>query len=210
MTSRPHVVFLPGAGGAGEFWRPVCERLPGSWGRTLLNWPGAGDQPHRPDVRGFQDLISLVADHVDDGTDLVAQSMGGVVAVGVALRVPEKVRRLVLVATSGGINMSDHGAAEWRDDYRTAYPRAAPWIWQERVDYADALPGVGTPTLLIWGDRDPISPIAVGRRLNDLLPESTLHVLAGGAHSLAREQPDAVAALIVEHLAMGWGDSRET
>jgi len=60
---------------------------------------------------------------------------------------------------------------------------------------------INAPTCLIWGDADPISPLAVGRHLHAALPCSTLHVVPGGTHTLARDEPDAVAGLIVEHLS---------
>ncbi len=166
----------------------------------MLNWPGAGAQPHDPRVRSFEDLIALTGAACEDGCDLVAQSMGGIIAVGVGLHEPRKVRRLVLVATSGGIDMTGLGAAEWREQYRTEFPDAAPWISEQRPDYGAALSRLRIPTLLIWGDSDPISPVAVGERLERTLPSASLRVLPGGTHDLAREQPDEVAALIVEHL----------
>jgi pimeloyl-ACP methyl ester carboxylesterase len=196
----PDVVFLPGASGARDFWRPVAQRLPSVWRTTLLNWPGAGEQPHDPRVRSFDDLIALTSAACADGCDLVAQSMGGIVAVGVALAQPHKVRRLVLVATSGGIDLTGLGAVEWRDEYRAAFPDAAAWILEERPDYGAALSGLHIPTSLIWGDSDPISPVAVGERLQHSLPNASLHVLPRGTHELAREQPDEVAALIIEHV----------
>jgi pimeloyl-ACP methyl ester carboxylesterase len=44
--------------------------------------------------------------------------MGGVVGMRLAARYPEKVRRLVLVATSGGFDLAAHGADDWRQEYR--------------------------------------------------------------------------------------------
>ena len=200
MERRPKIVFLPGASGAGEFWLPVSDRLPDGWQKTHLSWPGAGEEPHDPHVRSFEDLVAIACAELDDQSDLVAQSMGGIVAIGLALRYPQKVRRLVLVATSGGIDMTSLGGADWREDYRAEYPHAAPWVSQETVDYGDAITRLSAPTLLLWGDADPVSPVSIGKRLADLLPSSALHVLPGGTHSLAREHPDEVARLIIEHL----------
>ncbi|MEA2213426.1 MAG: hypothetical protein QOF83_3374 [Solirubrobacteraceae bacterium] len=194
------ILFLPGASGAGAFWSPVAERLDGQWPKALLSWPGAGDQPHHPGVRGWEDLIEFAAVELDDQSDLVAQSMGGVVAIGLALRHPEKVRRLVLVATSGGVDVAGLGAAAWRQEYRTEYPRAASWVWQQQLDYGDAISAVSAPTLLLWGDADPISPVSIGQRLAEVLPSSALRVLSAGTHNLAREYPDEVASLIAAHL----------
>ena len=186
MEWPPKVVFLPGASGAGEFWLPVADRLPDAWQKTLLSWPGAGGEPHDPQVRSFEDLIALAFAGLDDQSDLVAQSMGGIVAIGLALRHPHKVRRLVLVATSGGIDVAGLGGAEWREEYRAEYPHAAPWVSQERVDYGDAITQLSAPALLLWGDADPLSPVAVGKQLANLLVNCALHVIPGGTHSLAR------------------------
>ena len=194
------LVFLPGAGGESEFWRPVADCFPGGWRKTLIDWPGAGHQPHDPEIAGFGDLTDRVSRSLDGPTDMVAQSMGGIVALGLALRDPKRIRRLVLVATSGGLDVGQLGATDWRADYAREYPNAARWITEERVDYTDSLSTIHAPTLLIWGDDDPISPVEVGWRLAELLPNSELHVLKGGAHSLAHDRPDEVARLIQDHL----------
>src|SRR3954469_557471 len=108
------VAFLPGAGGDPAFWRPVGDRLPADWDKLYFDWPGAGDQPHDPAVRGFDDLVARVASRLDGPAAVVAQSMGGVVAVRLALAHPEKVSRLVLAATSGGVDVAGLGASDWR------------------------------------------------------------------------------------------------
>jgi pimeloyl-ACP methyl ester carboxylesterase len=201
MLHPPSVVFLPGAGGSPAFWEPVADRLPVGWERTLLGWPGAGEQPHDPRINSFEDLVELTRTRIADRCDLIAQSMGGVIALGLALRYPEKLRRLVLVATSGGIDVDALGAADWRAGYLAEFPNAAAWITDQKVEYTTQLARVRAPTLLLWGERDPISPVAVGDRLASLLPTSRLTVMRGGTHAVAAEQPDAVAEAIVEHLS---------
>ena len=56
------------------------------------------------------------------------------------------------------------------------------------------------PTLLIWGDSDAISPIAVGHHLAGRVPDSRLEIVPGGDHDLARVHADLVAGLVARHL----------
>ena len=194
------LLFLPGAGASAAFWRPVADRLALDQERRFFAWPGLGDEPHDPDVRDLDDLVAMVLAAIDEPVDLIAQSMGGLVAVRVALAAPQKVRRLVLTATSGGVRMDDLGAADWRAEYFQAFPHAARWIGEVREDLSSRLPAVVAPTLLLWGGADPISPPAVGRRLLGLLPNARLHVVAGAGHDLAQTHGDEAAAAIGEHL----------
>jgi pimeloyl-ACP methyl ester carboxylesterase len=196
-------VFLPGALGAAGFWRPVGELLPDAWEKVYLAWPGLGAQQPDPDVQGFDDLVSLVERELGGAGDLVAQSMGAVVAVRVASRHPDRVRRLVLVATSGGVDVSRLGGADWRDEYRRDHPAAAGWITRDSPDQSNEIARITAPTLLLWGDSDPISPVAVGEHLLSLLPNARLHVVTGGSHSLAVDRAREVAPLIAAHLASG-------
>jgi pimeloyl-ACP methyl ester carboxylesterase len=133
--------------------------------------------------------------------DLVAQSMGGVVAMLVALARPERVRRVVLTATSAGIDLAPFTPEDWRPGYLDEYPDAASWILAERPDLAARLPTVTAPTLLIWSDADPISPRGAGRRLAALLPRAKFVVIPGVGHMFARDHPDAVAPHDLRHLA---------
>ena len=201
MATR-RVLFLPGASGDGRFWHPVAERLPGSWEKTFVDWPGLGHVPSRSDVRGLTDLARLVQDRAGAGpVDLVAQSMGGVVAALVALARPEAVRRIVLTATSAGIDVAPFSPEDWRPEYVAEYPHAATWIREERPDLSPRLASVAAPTLLVWSDADPISPVGVGRRLAELLPRAELVVLPVAGHMFARDRAELVAPHVLRHLA---------
>jgi poly(3-hydroxyoctanoate) depolymerase len=59
------------------------------------------------------------------------------------------------------------------------------------------------PTLVVAGDDDPIVPLVNGRILHRLIPNSRLHVVAGGGHLFLLEQPAEVAALVTDFLLSG-------
>jgi pimeloyl-ACP methyl ester carboxylesterase len=202
LTAPRRVFFLPGASGDGRFWRPVAERLPATWEMTYFDWPGLGRIPPRPGVAGLADLARLVLERAGTGpVDLVAQSMGGVVAMMAVLTRPECVRRLVLTATSAGIDIAPFAPEDWLPEYVEEYPAAASWILTERPNLAARLPSVTAPTLLVWSDADPISPLGVGRRLGEVLPRAELVVIPGVDHMFARDHPEAVAPHVLRHLA---------
>jgi pimeloyl-ACP methyl ester carboxylesterase len=194
------VLFLPGSGASPDFWKPAGAQLPADWPKEYFGWPGIGRQPPDPAIKGLDDLIAMVVAKMDAPVDLVAQSMGGVIAVRIALARPHLVRRLVLTVTSGGIDMAAFGASDWRADYRKTFPNAAEWIYEPRTAAPLPVERITAPTLLIWGDADSISPVAVGKHLQGRIANSRLHVVAGGDHDLAKTHATEVAGLIERHL----------
>lgn len=199
-TMTPHLLFLPGAGGAASFWHPLGALLPASWRKTYLSWPGLGHEPHEPALQSLDDAVAHAASRLEGPSVVIAQSMGGLVAVRLALAHPDRISHLVLTATSGGLDVASLGASDWRGAYRAEYPAAAEWILTERTDLSAELHRIAIPTLLLWGDADPISPVAVGRRLAELLPRARLRVLAGGDHAFARDRAAEIAPWVAEHL----------
>jgi pimeloyl-ACP methyl ester carboxylesterase len=126
--------------------------------------------------------------------------MGGVLALRAALARPRWVTHLVLCATSGGLPMAELGAADWRAGFHSSLSHLPDWFATEQTDLSERLPDVSAPTLLLWGDADPFSPIAAGERLARRLPQARLHVIPGGDHDLGLLHADGVAPLIDAHL----------
>ncbi|MES2257391.1 MAG: alpha/beta fold hydrolase [Pseudomonadota bacterium] len=197
------LLFLPGASGATQFWRPAADLLSHRATRVFLGWPGFGPTPPHPDVNGIDDLVEQVLAEIDQPTALIAQSMGGAIALRAALRKPELVSHLVLTVTSGGIDLSSHAAQDWRPAFQQANPALPRWFATYQEDLAPSLTALRMPVLLLWGDADAISPVSVGRRLATLLPRAELHVFPGGGHDLANAMASDVAPLIDAHLLQG-------
>lgn len=57
------------------------------------------------------------------------------------------------------------------------------------------------PTLVVWGDRDQIVPRSHADRVAEAIPGAQLRWIEGCGHTPAEERPEALAALIREHLA---------
>jgi pimeloyl-ACP methyl ester carboxylesterase len=196
------LVFLPGAGGRASFWEPVAAQLSDIGPALRLAWPGFGDCPPAPDVRSTDDLFAWMLARLPPGrSHVVAQSMGGVLAARLAIEHPDRVGRLVLVATSGGVDVAAAGGEDWRPEYRASLPDVPRWFVEDRTDLTARLPAIRAPTLLLWSDADPVSPVAVGRLLEARIPGARLVIVQSGSHAFANERPDEVAALIRAHLA---------
>jgi pimeloyl-ACP methyl ester carboxylesterase len=201
MQTPSKLLFLPGALGRTEFWRPAADLLTCPARQVHLGWPGFSGIPPDPTIRNIDDLASRVLEHIDEPSALIAQSMGGVVAMLAALRKPELVTHLVLSVTSGGMRMAELDAQDWRPEVQANYPGLPDWFASYREDLTSSLSALRIPTLLLWGDADPISPVKVGRRLAAVLPQAELHVIPGGDHDVACTFAGRVASLIDRHLS---------
>jgi pimeloyl-ACP methyl ester carboxylesterase len=195
------IVFFPGAGGRLGFWRPVAERLADVCPTLLLAWPGFGDQPAEQTISSLDGLYHWALSRLPAGPlYLVAQSMGGVLAARLAIEQPERIASLALCATSGGVDVTALGGADWRPAYRAELPNVPDWFELDRTDLTARLGVISAPTLLLNGDQDSICPPAVARLLSERIPQARSRVLRGGGHDFANQRPDKVAEAIRRHI----------
>lgn len=192
--------FLPGALGRMDFWVPVAQAVRYPAEKIHVGWPGFGPTPIESGVKGIDDLVNKVISRLDAPSALIAQSMGGVIAIRVALARPDLVTHLVLAATSGGIDIAGLGAQDWRPFVRTDHPALPDWFMNDQEDLTERLAELAIPALLLWGDIDPISPVKVGEKLAACLPRADLHIIEGGGHDLGYTHAARCAALIDRHL----------
>lgn len=194
------IVFLPGASGNIDFWKPLIDFLPKKYEKEIIGYPGFGSVPEDTSLKNFRDLQKYVTSKINSESILIAQSMGGIFAVNKAFTDPNLIKGLVLIATSGGIDLTPFNIQDWRTEYQEQYPRYPEWFMTTNVNYDEYLGKINIPILLIWGDADPISPVAVGKYLNTKLKDSTLKIISNGKHNLAEEHAKEVSLYINQFL----------
>ena len=204
MSSLPNapsqLLFLPGALGNRDFWDPLARELQFQADKIFFAYPGFAGAPADPSIRCFNHLVDAVVSRIDRPTALIAQSMGGVLAIEATLRIPSLITQLVLFATSGGLDTSKLGAIDWRESVKQDYPDLPDWFTSYSSDLTEKLRSITAPVLLIWGNCDPISPLGVGEALLNSFPNAQLRVIDLGEHDLAHAHAELVAPLIDAHL----------
>ena len=195
-----NLIFLAGASGNTQFWNPLIEQLPNNYTKQVIAYPGFHGAAAHPDIHSFDDLSNYVVAQIQQPSILIAQSMGGIFAIAATLQKTDLIKGLVLIATSGGINLERFKVQDWRQLYRQEYLESPDWFVTTKVDYEEFLSTIEIETLLIWGDQDPVSPIEVGQYLNQIFKKSKLYIIEGGDHGLAKQDADEVAIQINAYL----------
>jgi 2-succinyl-6-hydroxy-2,4-cyclohexadiene-1-carboxylate synthase len=115
------VVLLHGFSGTSRAWDGVAELLDRERYLPLaLDLPGHGAAAGAEAPLTFAGCVAAVLDQAPPRFVLCGYSMGGRIALQLALAAPERVSRLVLVATGPGIEDPDERAERRRADERLA------------------------------------------------------------------------------------------
>ena len=220
-TGSP-IVMVHGLGASGSWWRSVLPALTPEHRVLLVDLAGFGAcrrQPVRLD-RAADVLAAWLRALGLDRVTLVGHSMGGYVVADVAVRHPSLVERLVLV-NAAGLPLPQRALPHFVNLVRSSgqgrlglIPRAiydtlrAGPIAIARASHqvlaADLEPHlarINVPTLVVWGDRDPLLPLGVGRRLAAALPMAQLVVLNGAGHAPMWERQDAFLDVLKRFLS---------
>jgi 2-succinyl-6-hydroxy-2,4-cyclohexadiene-1-carboxylate synthase len=98
------VVLLHGFGGTRRAWDGVLAHLPAERYRPLaLDLPGHGCEADAPRPITFDGCVASVLERSPERFVLAGYSMGGRMALHVALAAPARVERLVLIGVTAGI-----------------------------------------------------------------------------------------------------------
>lgn len=216
---RPPLLMVHGAVVSGAYFGPIARRL---------------DETRRvfiPDLAGFgrsasSSLLS-VSEHVDlldrwmdvhglRQAVIVANSTGCQVATLLAIKYPQRVSRMVLVAPTMDPEIAGMLGLMWRGLVDIPRERQRLWtIWVPdffasgpvraihavltalRDPQLDRLPTVLQQTVCVAGERDPICPPEWVESMAAGMPSATSVIIPGAPHAMNFSAPDAVARVIM-------------
>jgi abhydrolase domain-containing protein 6 len=167
------------------------------------------------DLAAFADALGLATFH------LVGYSMGGMTALGYAVRHPERLRTLVVagITTAREPRASvvrrlmdpdriERDEPAWAADLAKLDEKQGPGGWRRLVravadDVATQplltpleIRGITAPTLVMCGDRDPLVPVDQAASLARSVRDGRLFVAPRAGHDLMNEQPELCATAL--------------
>lgn len=167
------LVLLHGFGGTHRAWDGVIERLdPERYRPLALDLPGHGAAAAYPPPIGFEQCARAVLDAAPERFVLCGYSLGGRVALHVALAAPARVARLVVIASNPGIEDATGRAGRLAADERLAEQLESEpfeeWIesWRTQPLFADDPPLVGELARADQRRNDPLALAAAMRGLS--------------------------------------------
>ena len=215
------VVLVHGLAVSSRYFLPLASQLVRRHAVLAPDLPGHGRSGTPTQPLTITELADALLEWLDvariDSAPLVANSLGCQVAVDLAVRVPERVGRLVLIgptmdrsaptlraqaqrlARDAVLEPVELTVAELRDYVRMGPRRIVASARDALEDpFAAKVRQVHQPTLVIRGERDPIVSQGWAERVAGLLPDGRLAVVACAPHVAHWVAADEVARLIEE------------
>ncbi|MBW3671716.1 MAG: alpha/beta fold hydrolase [Acidobacteria bacterium] len=218
------VVLLHGLSGSFEWWARNRDSLASHHTVAGIDLIGFGSQRRftgSPLPLDFQESVALLRRWIEsrfsDPVHLIGHSMGGQLSIHMAASHPALVRSLVLVSSSGlpvhlkpgphlsamfhppGSLLSFLPVLAW--DLFRAGPASVGLALARvlRDDVRPLLEHLTMPTLLVWGENDPLIPVRYADILRDAIPGSRLEILPRAGHIPMWDRPEEFNRLVMDH-----------
>jgi pimeloyl-ACP methyl ester carboxylesterase len=228
----PILLFLHGSGGDHTAWPEALWKLPRA-DVYLIDLPGHGRSSGRSrnSVEDYADFIGLFVSELGlKQVVLAGHSLGGAIALNIAIRAPVWLSRIILVGTGARLRVAPaileglltdpqdavnkicelsfyrHAPGSRAHPYCDVLAHTDPNVIHDdltacdRFDVMDSIGQISIPVLIISGMMDKLTPVKYGRYLHERLMDSKRLIIDNCGHMMALEQPDAFIAGIVEFM----------
>lgn len=240
-ANAPSILLLRSAGGSMTVWGRFRDLLAEQLRVISFDPRGQGRSSPAPLWWSVDEMVADALELLDllglERTHVFGISMGGMVALRLAIDHPARVDHLILASTvdrgtipswrsaMAGARVArcllapdeevqscavDHTTTDdtpftqrARDDARRLPPQRSAivsyGVAAMRHDVRDELSRIASPTLVLGGKRDPLTPPRITRTLARRIPGARLRLLDSG-HDLAIERPHATARAVLSFL----------
>lgn len=211
----PPVVLVHGGASDSRDWFDTMTALTHRYTLYAPDLIGFGQSDRTRDGYYLSDFNEFILGFVDalglEQPVLAGHSLGGRICLGIALRHPEKVRKLVLINAAGLGTVSLLGGAVltafWAIRKLLGWPKPHPeFLFQEGEDVhwlcIDELKNLKMPTLIVWKRHDLYFPLAIARRAGELIPGARLEVLPGYGHAPHLQNSQDFNRLLLDFLSV--------
>lgn len=221
----PPLVLVHGAGGDLMHWPTDLRRLPGRrvYAVDLPGHGKTGGDP-LPDIAAYADALHSWAEtHALPPFVLMGHSMGGAIALEVALRHGGRLAGLILLSTGARLRVAPQLLAGIQTDFDATVDLLARWMVGEGADpnllrlgarrlrevrpetlHADFaacdafdrradVARIDLPTLILCGAADVMTPLKSSQFLREQISGAQLVVIPDVGHMAALQQPQVVA-----------------
>jgi pimeloyl-ACP methyl ester carboxylesterase len=224
LARHPPVVFIHGAGGTHQHWLFQVRDLPQS-PTYAPDLPGHGrsEGPGWDSIQAYGEWLLAFIDAAGlERAVIVGHSMGGGIALDVALRHPARVAGLGLIATGARLRVAPAILEGIQQNKEAAVRLICTWAFGpeapsemvrvgrrqmgttptevlhgdftacDAFDVMGRLDEIAAPTSVLCGTRDPLTPSKFSVYLRDHIPGARLHLVEGAGHMVMVENPKAV------------------
>ncbi|WP_295389969.1 alpha/beta hydrolase [uncultured Thiodictyon sp.] len=193
------LILIHGWRGASSHWQNTLNALADIRNVYAIDLPGHGATPPGADPLTMQGLARLVIDFADqaglDRFDLVGHSYGAAVAVVIAARWPERVRRLVLSSMGvAGSDLERFALTQTHACLNLGLPWVRPWVammrpwpgpWQPALDWMSGEPATSRAFAGAFLRQLPADQAVVSEGVHEFLstdPLSSLEIMIDAAN----------------------------
>lgn len=208
------LLLLHGYGGSARWWTRNLQSLAREHRVYALDLPGFGRSATRAGftLNGVVEQVAAWMEAMSiDRAQVMGHSMGGLIALLLAARYPERVQAQLLCAPAGipfsaclpvialrALRSRGNGDQRFTPIVLGGSLRAGPRVlWRavqeiRGMDIVPVLTTVTAPTLILWGARDALLPVDGGPLIAAAIPGARLIVVPGAGHNLMYEQAELV------------------